>query len=331
MANYIYDRYVCTKETLKETLQKYGAAIIPYVLTHNECEEMVSGMWDFFEHLTQDWAGVKTNKKPIKRNDKSTWREFYKLYPNHAMLIQHWGVGHAQVSWDLRQKEKIAEIFAYFWNCEKEELLTSFDGLSFSFPHEITRRGHFRGNTWYHADQSFVKDRQKFECVQSWVTGLDVEEGDATLTVYEGSHKFQKEFADKFEVKDKKDWYKLNKFEELFYIQKGCKRVNIMCPKGSMVFWDSRTIHCGTEARRDRQNEKFRSVVYLCYQPRALITPALLRKKVKAFNDLRTTNHWAAKPKLFPKNPRTYGNPLPDITPIRTPNLTELGRKLAGF
>lgn len=328
MATYLYDRYVCTKESLKETLEKYGAAIIPSVLTNEECEEMVSGMWDFFEHLTQDWEG---NKKAINRNDKSTWREFYKLYPNHAMLIQHWGVGHAQVSWDLRQKEKIAEIFAYFWNCEKEELLTSFDGLSFSFPHEITKRGHFRGNTWYHADQSFVKERQKFECVQSWVTGLDVEEGDATLTFYEGSHNLQKEFADKFDVKDKKDWYKLNKAEELFYIEKGCERVNIKCPKGSLVFWDSRTIHCGTEARKDRQNEKFRAVVYLCYQPRKLITQALLRKKVKAFNDLRTTNHWAAKPKLFGKNPRTYGKELPTVTPIRQPVLTELGKKLAGF
>lgn len=325
MTDYEFKTYACTKETLKETLEKYGVAVIPNVLNEEECKEMVSGMWDFFEHLTQNW------EKQINRNDKDTWREFYKLYPNHAMLIQHWNVGHAQVSWDLRQKEKIVEIFAHFWNCVKEDLLVSFDGLSFAFPPEDTNRGWFRNHTWYHADQAFVKNRRKFECVQSWVTGLDVEEGDATLTVYEGSHKLQEEFANKFNVTNKTDWYKLNNMEELFYIEKGCKRVNIKCPKGSMVFWDSRTIHCGTEARRNRENKKFRSVVYLCYQPREQITPALLRKKVKAFNDLRTTNHWPAKPKLFAKNPRTYGNPIPEITQIRTPELTELGKKLAGF
>ena len=43
------------------------------------------------------------------------------------------------------------------------------------------------------------------------------------------------------------------------------------------------------------------------------------------------TSHWPAKVKLFPKNPRTYGNPLPEITSIVKPELTELGKKLAGF
>ncbi len=325
MATYLYDRYVCTKETLTKTLEKYGVAIIPNVIDEDECKNMISGMWDFFEHITQEW------EKPINRNDDTTWREFYKLFPNHAMLIQHWGVGHAQVSWDLRQKEKIVDIFAHFWECNKNELLTSFDGLSFNFPPEKTKRGWFRGHTWYHCDQSFVEKRRQFECVQSWVTGEDVEDGDATLTVYEGSHKLQKEFAEKFNVTEKKDWYKLSDQEELFYINKGCERVHIKCPKGSMVFWDSRTIHCGAEPRRDRKNEKFRAVVYLCYQPRAQITPALLRKKIKAFNDLRTTNHWPTKPKLFAKNPRTYGKELPVVTPIRSPTLTKLGKKLAGF
>ena len=57
--HYKYEAYVCTKETLKKTLEKYGVAIIPSVLTDEECNEMVSGMWDYFEHLSQEW------EKPI--------------------------------------------------------------------------------------------------------------------------------------------------------------------------------------------------------------------------------------------------------------------------
>ncbi len=45
----------------------------------------------------------------------------------------------------------------------------------------------------------------------------------------------------------------------------------------------------------------------------------------------RTTSHYPCNPKLFPKNPRTYGKELPTIKIIDKPNVTELGLKLAGF
>lgn len=66
--------------------------------------------------------------------------------------------------------------------------------------------------------------------------------------------------------------------------------------------------------------------------PRSLCTKANLAKKVKAFEELRTTNHYPHKPKFFAKTPRTYGGPpVPDVTPIEPPVLTELGRRLAGY
>jgi hypothetical protein len=61
---------------------------------------MVNKNWDFFEYITQKW------EMPINRNDKNSWREFYKLYPIHSMLIQHWGVGHSQAYWYVRQNIK---------------------------------------------------------------------------------------------------------------------------------------------------------------------------------------------------------------------------------
>ena len=66
-------------------------------------------------------------------------------------------------------------------------------------------------------------------------------------------------------------------------------------------------------------------------KPRSQATEANLRKKRKAFNDLRMTTHWPHKPILFPKNPRTYGGPLPNITEGEAPKMTELGLKIAGF
>jgi len=53
MEIYEYATYSCTTETLQATLNKYGVAIIPDVLNPEECESMVSGIWDYFEHITQ--------------------------------------------------------------------------------------------------------------------------------------------------------------------------------------------------------------------------------------------------------------------------------------
>jgi len=321
--NYEFEKYVCTKETLRQTIDNYGVAIIPSVLDEKECNNMVSNIWDFFEHITQKW------QVPINRNNKNSWCEFYKLYPLHSMLIQHWGVGHAQASWNVRQNKKIVDIFAYFWNCNSEDLLVSFDALSLYLPPEITKKGWNKGNTWYHTDQSFQNNGCK--CIQSFVSGLDINDYDATLSFMEGSNKYHTEFKTTNNITEKSDWYKLTKAEEKFYIDKGCTIKNIKCPKGSLVFWDSRTIHCGIEADLRRTIPNIRAVIYLCYMPRSLCNEANLKKKQKAFNENRTTNHYPCKITLFPKEPRTYGGILPTITPIGKPILDDLGKKLSGF
>jgi hypothetical protein len=316
-------KYFTTKEFLKEILQTYGVAIIPNVLNTEECNSMLSGMWDYFEHISMSW------EIPINRNNKDTWREFYKLYPLHSMLIQHWNVGHAQVSWDVRQNEKIVDVFSHFWGCKKEDLLVSFDGLSFHFPPEITKKGWNRNHLWLHCDQRFTEN--DFKCVQSWVTALDVHENDSTLAFLEGSHHYHKEFAETNQITDHTDWYKLKEEEESFYREKGCLLKKICCPKGSLVFWDSRTIHCGVEANKERNVSTFRAVIYLCYMPRNVCSDKNLKKKQKAFLDLRTTSHYPCHPKLFPKYPRTYGNKIPEITMINPPIVNDLGRTLSGF
>jgi hypothetical protein len=147
----------------------------------------------------------------------------------------------------------------------------------------------------------------------------------------EGSNKYHSDFKEKYNISDKSDWYKLTKEEETFYYDKSCTIKNIKCPKGSLVFWDSRTIHCGIEADKKRLIPNIRAVIYLCYMPRSLSNQINLKKKQKALIEIRTTNHYPCKIKLFPKQPRTYGGVIPEITPIENPILNELGKKLAGF
>lgn len=74
-------------------------------------------------------------------------------------------------------------------------LFTSMDGISFHIPPELIPShakpgkdditGYFQ-NTWFHTDQSYL--RSEFECIQGQVPLYDVNAGDATLCILEGSH-----------------------------------------------------------------------------------------------------------------------------------------------
>ena len=321
--DYEYEKYITTPENVMETIARFGVAIVPSLLSEEECTNMANGMWDTLETISQTW------ETPISRDNPESWKNLRKLFPLHSMLLQHWSIGHSQFIWNLRQNPKCVEIFAKIWDCSPSELLVSFDGASFHMPSETTKTGWHR-TTWYHSDQSFVD--KGFKCVQSWVTAFDVNDGDATLAFYEGSNQHHTEFGEAFGITDTSNWYKLDTEEQInFYKDRGCIAKKIMCPKGSMVLWDSRTIHCGVEPLKGRQHPNFRCVAYLCYMPRRLATEKEIVKKIKAFEENRVTSHWPCKVKMFPKTPRTYGAEVPEITPLPRPEINEFGRRIAGY
>lgn len=316
------EKYYTDIDNILNKINEYGVAIIPNVLNTEECDNNFNKMCEYFNYITQNWD------IPLNIKNPETYRQFWNLFPMHSMLIQHWNAGHSQYVWDIRQNEEIINIFAKIWDCKNDELLVSFDGISFHLPPETTNRGWFR-NLWLHCDQSFT--RNEFECVQGFITLRDINEGDATFCFIEKSNNFHKEFAEKFEKKDKKDWCKLTDDEISYYYQLGCELKRIKAPKGSLILWDSRTIHCGVEPLKNRLVPNFRSIVYLCYMPRYKSTEKQIQKKIKAFENLRMTTHWPCNIKLFPKNPRTYGNELKEIKKIDFPIINNIGRNLIGF
>ena len=78
---------------------------------------------------------------PFLKDDRSTWKAIFDLYPLHGIIFKHFAVAHCQFVWDVRQNRKVAEPFAKIHGCNTEDLLVSFGpGASLHLPPEQTNK-----------------------------------------------------------------------------------------------------------------------------------------------------------------------------------------------
>lgn len=309
-------------------LSNYGVCIIKNVLDDNECNKIISGMCSDFNHLTSKMD------KPFNINDISSWDTLKNLYATDGMLYQHWGLGQSQTVWDVRTNNKVINIFSKIYGTN--DLLVSFDGISFLLPPEITGNGFYNGDRW-HFDQSLNKPN--FECIQGWINSFDTDIGDATIAVMIYSHRLHSLYAQylkgkNIEIKNE-DWLRVDDIS--YFTSNGCIPYRVIAPKGSLVLWDSRTLHFGCKPLCGRPKVNYRMLIYLCYTPSNLITEANRKRKIGIFNkrgkqgEGRTTNHWAHRPVMFPENPYLRGAPLPVIKPLPSPIVNDNYKYLIGY
>lgn len=292
---------------LHAIMDEFGVAIVPALLSEEECESALSHTHGFFVNLMKDMP------VPFNPADSKTYRTLADVSKLHSMLFQGYGVGQNQGSWEIRQNPKVFEVFSSLWH--DDDLLTSMDGLSYQVPPErmpakggpdaTNRAGYFQ-HTWFHCDQSF--ERNERECVQGQVNLIEVTPGDATLMVLEGSHRLHGAFRERFGAASSEDWQllesrgneKVRGSLSFFTDKHHCPMRRITCPRGSLILWDSRTIHCGSEPLRLRPNAHWRVTIYVCMTPAYLCTQSNMDKRIEAFEELATTSHWPHRVKIFP-------------------------------
>lgn len=315
---------------IQNELNKYGFCIVNNVLTELESSKMASDMANTLSYASQQM------RKPFNVYDQTTFNTLREMLPTRGFIFQNFGFGQSQVCWDIRTNPRVINCFNDLYNTPLvngvPDLLVSMDAFSFSTPPEMNNNKGFHKESWFHFDQSTM--RTNFECVQGWVTGLDVNDGDATLVVMVGSHFYHKAYGETYgQVKD--DWVKVENTD--FFKVRGCFEQRIICPKGSLVLWDSRTLHYGSAPLFGRKVQNYRSIVYVCYTPRSLSSDKDRKYKVKYFENRgshgygRTMNHWPHRPKVFGEIPRIYDGNVPLVTPLPNPIINPCFRRMIGY
>lgn len=315
------DLFCTTIAEVRERLAWYGVAVFPSVLNEAECEALLRKTAAHFEHITQKWP------VPYKLDDEKTHHVLQQLLPSGGGLFQRYGVGQSEAAWSVRQHPGVIAVFQALY--PGEELTTSFDGVNYTHPPSIRRKT----KSGLHTDQSPLCSDQR--CVQGSVTALPIGPGNGTLTFLRGSHLHHSRLrVEGLEAKQRGNWWPLTSEQREEFRALGCEQCDVVCPAGSLVLWDSRTVHAGKRPDADAPVPRLRCVIFVCMMPRPKDPAALARlarRKQAAVAGLRTTCHWPASGMLlFAEKARTYDSSVtvPEITPIPPPAIGPVGRRL---
>ena len=265
---------------LKDTLDKYGVAVLTNVFTPEECDTTRQKIFKYLE----------------KEHDIVEPDDFEKLKPIQGGMLHNFGISLLPEILDMKTDERTVEPFRKIWN--EQEMTTSLDGMFIGPPPELTTKRFYFERPTFHFDQA--SDKKEFSCVQAFIHLEETEHGDGCLSVLTKSHLYFNEFYEHFKIDTHSiDWYSIRPHHFDWFMQKGCEWNTILAPKGSMVLWDSRLCHCGTLPRRERPKPNWRFLVYVCYTPARLQTNEDAKLKREAYKQNRCTAHWPYSVRLF--------------------------------
>ncbi len=204
------------------------------------------------------------------------------------------------------------------------DLLCSFDRVNVMQRHDEVK-------PWLHTDQS--GKLQGCYCIQGYLDVNGTGPADAGLVVCEGSHLMHREMLEKWGVLRDSHWYLLKK-PEADYARKIFVTRKVECPPGSLVLWDSRTLHENT-GHAPHSKGRDRLVFYVCMMPRGVAQAAgekryaeLLQRKREAYEQQLATTHWPVLCNIFSDREHSFKT---DAASIRQPQPNGAVASLAGF
>ena len=280
--------------TVNEQLLTKGYAIVEDVLT----EEQIFIATRYF----REW--LVANPQVVEKHTRNDPHGIFKFAE----------VGHQKHAWYIKTLPKVQQQFKEVWGTD--ELVTGFDGSCWI-------KNDYKGKCkfWTHTDQA--PDTKGRVCVQGFVALTTNEE--RTLRVYEGSHLLHEAYMKEKGLTGKKNWQLID-HDYLATLKDNMRILKVKA--GSLVLWDSRTFHQNQYGKIGEE----RIVQYVCFLPKnhKQNTPSQHEKRVKYYEERRTTSHWPYPLHVNNLQPRTFGNEalLYDYTKNTRADLSEFDERI---
>lgn len=290
-----------------DELRDNGFTIVENVLSAGEC---AAGCEEFYTWIDNLGTGVTRDNFHLSENKDL-------FIANKHGIGEYPPTGQAEPSLYIRTRSGVSTVFGELWGVEQKDLVVSMDRFQIGLPKKDKKKSKRGIPDWAHADQD--SRLIGLQCIQGFITLKDVSEEDGgSLFVLKGSHKLQKEiFAKMEELKlkhNENNWVKLpEQLDDWLIKENDCKPMTLKpLNKGSMLLWDSRTIHANVPPK----NGEVRLGSYVCMLPRLWVENAprkQLERRRQAFLDARTTSHWPSVTKLF-SDAKPFRCAIPDTT-----------------
>lgn len=266
------------ESNISQHLDKYGYVVVK-VMDETEIADIRNDVWTWLENLGTGIDRININTT-IDVNEK--WPEQTKG------IINSYGIGQSKFMWKSRVHDNVIRVFQSIWDVR--DLITSFDGACIMpLTKDFTIPSHEHHTTWAHRDQSpSINVRM---CVQGGLSIYDnLEEHDGGFVVWEGSHTIDWTTIDEKAKHVSCHWYRIkNDSKSMEYLNGNCPVKIIRVPAGTMILWDSRTIHENIKPTIYATNPRI--VLLICMTPRSFASKDTLQKRHECFMNHKTTTH----------------------------------------
>jgi len=306
-------------------LERDGYAVVENVLTLEQC--------DHAENLAWEW--LKKVAPNVERHDPKSWNT-KNLPPLTGGLTkglwQFFGVGWG--AGDVYVRDIVKSVFARIYGTNR--LWTSFGGFSASMRPADSRCAwkssqDFEERKWdsaIHTDQTRMSDTHL--CYQSGVAITDQPADGHVFVCVPGSHAYHAELLKRGEAKIKKlHWQEMTPVQKEYMRSVGLDVVRVPLRRGSMVLWDSRTIHSNSGYFATSAPETRRMQMLICMAPAPAPGSKLheqeSRLRKEAYAKAITSKHTPIPARLFTSQ-RTWGKVVPasPAPPVLSPEQRQL-------